>query len=388
MSQVPSGLPPLIVHVIFQLGIGGLENGLVNLVNHTPEDRFRHAIVCLKGATEFRGRLKPGVEVFELHRREGQDFAMYARLNRLLRRLRPTIAHTRNLAAVECQYIAWLAGVPIRIHGEHGWDVFDPKGENRKYQYLRRAVKPMVHRYIPLSRHLEQYLLEKIRVPPAKITRICNGVDTEIFFPRKGELPPLPGCPFAVDGESHPFRIGTIGRMHGVKNQLTLVRAYLRLREHWPRLSQNCRLVLVGDGPLRAEALALLESGGLARDAWLPGERNDIADLLRGLDLFVLPSLAEGISNTILEAMASGLPVIATGVGGNPELVQHGLTGTLVPSGDPEAMAAALAAYLEQPGLVAAHGLAGLHRARESFSLRGMVNHYLAVYQELLEQNH
>lgn len=386
--------PPQVIHIIYRLGIGGLENGLVNLINHTPEDRFRHGIICLKDATDFRARLKPGVEVYELQRREGQDFGMYYRLWRLLRRLRPEIVHTRNLATVECQVPAWLAGIAVRVHGEHGWDVFDPQGENRKYQYLRRAIKPLVRRYIPLSRHLEQYLLDRIKVSPARISRICNGVDTELFQPARQGAAAIRDCPLSIaypasaqDASSRPRLIGTIGRMHGVKDQLTLVRAFLRLQERWPGLAECSRLVLVGDGPLRAEAQALLAQAGLAERAWLPGARDDVAAILRGLDLFVLPSLAEGISNTILEAMASGLPVVATAVGGNPELVADGVTGTLVPSRDPDALAAALADYLEHPAKMIAHGQAGLARVRESFSLEVMVNRYLTVYQQLLHQS-
>jgi sugar transferase (PEP-CTERM/EpsH1 system associated) len=372
---------PLVAHVIYRLGVGGLENGLVNLINRGG-DRYRHAILCLKDADEFRNRLQGEVPVYELHRREGQDFGLYLRLYRLLRELRPAIVHTRNLAALECQLPAWLAGVPARVHGEHGWDVFDPDGSNRKYQWLRRVFKRLVRHYIPLSRHLEGYLAEKIRVPKSRMTRICNGVDTAVFHPGPNGRAPLAGGPFG--NEPGTLVIGTVGRMHGVKDQLNLVRAFLSLMEQRPDFLGRARLVLIGDGPLRAEAQAMLDAAGLDRVAWLPGERSDIAEILRGLDIFVLPSKAEGISNTLLEAMATGLPVVATKVGGNPELVVDGVTGRLVPKENPEALAAALRDYLDAPQRLAAHGAAGLARARESFSLDGMVSRYLAVYDDLL----
>lgn len=374
--------PLLIAHIIYRLGVGGLENGLVNLINRTPEARYRHAVICLKDATEFRRRLKPEVPVYELHRREGQDFGMYVRLFRLLRELRPDLVHTRNLAAVECLFPAWLAGVKARVHGEHGWDVFDPDGNNRKYQWLRRAFKLFVHRYIPLSRHLEDYLLHRIKVPAGKITRICNGVDTTVFSPAPEGRAVISGCPFG--GGEGLILAGTVGRMHGVKDQLNLVRGFLKLIAEQPHHRERLRLVLVGDGPLRAEAETLLREADAAELAWLPGERGDVAEILRGLDIFVLPSKAEGISNTILEAMASGLPVIATAVGGNPELVDDGVTGRLVPKENPEAMAAALLDYLNQPGLIRVHGEAGLTQARDCFSLDGMVGRYLAVYDDVL----
>lgn len=372
---------PRVTHVIYRLGVGGLENGLVNLINRSGH-RYRHSIVCLKDADDFRNRIRGDVPVYELHRREGQDFGLYVRLYRLLRRLRPDIVHTRNLAALECQLPAWLAGVPRRVHGEHGWDVFDPDGSNRKYQTLRRVFKLLVRHYIPLSGQLERYLTEIIRVPPSRITRICNGVDTSVFYPRSNGRTPIEGSPFSND--SGTVVIGTVGRMHGVKDQLNLVRAFVRLVELQPDLRGRVRLVLVGDGPLRAEARAMLGSAGLEAIAWLPGERGDIPEILRGLDIFVLPSKAEGISNTILEAMASGLPVIATEVGGNPELVADGITGRLVPKENPAALAAALMEYLNEPELIAAHGGAAVERVRESFSLDGMVDRYLTVYDGLL----
>jgi sugar transferase (PEP-CTERM/EpsH1 system associated) len=372
---------PLIAHIIYRLGVGGLENGLVNLINRGP-DRYRHAIICLKDADDFRNRLRGDVPVFQLQRKEGQDFGLVLRLYRLLRQLHPAIVHTRNLAAVECQLPAWLAGVPARVHGEHGWDVFDPDGSNRKYQWLRRVYKVFVHHYIPLSRHLEGYLRERIRVPEARMTRICNGVDTAVFHPAEGGKDELKGCPF--DNGAGTVVVGTVGRMHGVKDQINLVRAFIGLVERRPEVRARVRLVLAGDGPLRAEAAALLEGAGLAQLAWLPGARSDIADILRGLDIFVLPSKAEGISNTILEAMATSLPVVATDVGGNPELVVDGQTGRLVPKEDPAALAAALLDYLDRPELIAEHGAAGLARVREGFSLDGMVNRYMAVYDALL----
>ncbi|BCX82149.1 hypothetical protein MIT9_P1734 [Methylomarinovum caldicuralii] len=374
--------PPLIVHVIHRLGVGGLENGLVNLINHLPEEKFRHAIVCLTEATDFRHRIRrDDVAIYEMHRREGQDLGLYRRLYHLFRRLRPAIVHTRNLATLECQLPAFLAGVPVRIHGEHGWDVFDPEGNSRKYQWLRRAFRPLVHRYIPLSRQLEEYLIERIGVPREKVTRICNGVDTTVFHPPTEGREPIPGCPFTGP---ELVLIGTVGRMHGVKDQTTLARAFIEMLQGNPDLKRRARLVMVGDGPLRTECESLLAQAGVGDLAWLPGERDDIPRILRGLDVFVLPSRAEGISNTILEAMATGLPVVATRVGGNPELVTEGVTGTLVPPGDWGAMATSLIPYLEDGSLRQRQGNEALARCREQYSIETMVQRYQALYEHQL----
>jgi sugar transferase (PEP-CTERM/EpsH1 system associated) len=373
-------LPPLIVHIIYRLGIGGLENGLVNIINNLPENSYRHAIICLADSTEFSQRIKrQDVIVHQLHKRPGQDWASFFSVYRLLKQWQPAIVHTRNLAAIEYQLCALFAGVPYRVHGEHGWDVFDPDGSNVKYQWLRRGLGSIIHRFIPLSQHLQDYLLNRVGIPSAKVTRICNGVNTKTFYPRAGVRQIPEGCSLNLDEK---LVIGTVGRMHGVKDQLTLVRAFIDACENSPEFAQIARLFLIGDGPLRAEALELLNAASLTDKAWLPGERNDIAEILRSLDIFVLPSKAEGISNTILEAMASGLPVIATRVGGNPELVLDGKTGCLVEKEDVEGLSSAMRELVLDDGKQRQLGEASLQRIQAEFSIDSMVNRYRQVYDK------
>ena len=375
------GYVPLIVHVIYRLDVGGLENGLVNLINRIPRSRYRHAIICLTDYTEFHRRIRgQDVEIFALQKRPGNDWRMLVRVWRLLRRLRPDIVHTRNLAALECAFPAWLAGVGTRIHGEHGRDMLDVDGSSRKYQWVRRLYRPFVNAYVPLSRDLERYLVSKVEVPPHKVWQIYNGVDTERFTPRGNERPAPPG--FCFSGEPLVV-VGTVGRLQAVKDQLTLAEAFVRLLKRRPDLKSCVRLAVVGDGPLHSEVEKRLQRAGLAGLSWLPGERSDVPEIMRTLDLFVLPSLAEGISNTVLEAMATGLPVVATRVGGNPELVVEGATGTLVPASDPTAMADALMRYVDDEQSRRTHGLAGRRRVTEQFSIDVMSERYVALYDRL-----
>ena len=134
--------PPLVVHIIHELGTGGLENGLVNIINRSPPGRYRHAIVCLTRAGEFATRISaPDVQVIELHKRPGHDFGLYWRLLRALRMLRPAIVHTRNLSTLEMQFVAAVLPGVKHVHGEHGRDVFDLHGTNRKYNLLRKAAR-------------------------------------------------------------------------------------------------------------------------------------------------------------------------------------------------------------------------------------------------------
>jgi sugar transferase (PEP-CTERM/EpsH1 system associated) len=359
---------PLIAHVIHRLDVGGMENGLVNLVNRMPADRYRHAIVSLTDSTSFADRIaREDVKVVSLGKKPGHDLGLHLRLFQTFRRLRPSIVHTRNLAAVEAVASAAAAFVPHRVHGEHGRDVQDPDGTRRKYRWLRRALSPWVDRFIAVSRELETYLVSDVGVAREKVVRITNGVDVERFRP-------------VEERRDGPVVVGSVTRMEEVKDPLTLARAFVKLLKR----GVEARLVLVGDGALLEEVRRILDQGNASRHVTFAGSREDVPELLRSFDVFALSSRVEGISNTILEAMATGLPVVATRVGGNEELVEDGVTGTLVPPRDPEALAHALAGYVGNARLRREQGLRARSRAEKEFGLEAMVARYLGVYDGLL----
>ena len=376
---------PRVLHVVYRFDTGGLENGVVNLINHMPTSAYRHAVVALTEVVPgFASRIQRNdVEFVSLHKPPGHGVKLYPQLVRLLRQLDPAIVHTRNLAALECQVPAWWAGVPGRVHGEHGRDVEDLDGSSRRHQWMRRAYSPFVHQYVALSRDLGGYLTDRCGIKESRIAQIYNGVDTLLFTPSTGARPAIAGCPF-VDAQH--WLVGTVGRMQTVKDQTLLARAFVGAVAQQPALRERLRLVMVGGGPLRDECLAILNTGGVGDLAWLPGERADVPDVMRGLDCFVLPSKAEGISNTILEAMACGLPVVATDVGGNAELVDAGRTGCLVPAGDVEQLAAALISVATDPETARKWGQAGRERVERRFSLQSMVAAYQRVYDDVLSR--
>jgi sugar transferase (PEP-CTERM/EpsH1 system associated) len=345
-----------------------------------PADAYRHAVISLTEITDFRKRVvRDDVTFIALHKAPGHGFWIYGRLFRLFRELRPAIVHSRNLAALEVVIPAWLAGVPVRLHGEHGRDVDDLNGASKKYQWVRRIYRPFVTHFIALSKNLDDYLKSRVGVAPDKVAQIYNGVDAHRFHPAEVRQE-IAGCPFVAPDY---WLVGTVGRMQLVKDQTTLARAFVRALEMCPELNNRLRLLMIGDGLLREQALAILEKAGVSACAWLPGPRDDIPEILRGLDCFVLPSLAEGVSNTILEAMACGLPVIATDVGGNGELVEAGRTGELVPANDPESMARQIVAYALNPETARAAGRAGREAVERRFSLAAMTHSYRALYDRL-----
>ncbi len=373
---------PLIAHVLYRFDTGGLENGVVNLINHLPHEKYRHVIVALTEITAFRQRIqRQDVEYIALNKKPGHGFWLYPELIRLFRKIRPSIVHTRNLAALEASVPAWLAGVPGRLHSEHGREGADLDPSNPKFRLMRKLYRPFVTNYLALSADLSHYLNHYIGIPEYKLNQIYNGVDSTRFI-RENERQPIPDCPF--QSPEH-WLLGTIGRMHAVKDQMNLARATAQALQKQPALRQRLRLLLIGDGPERANIETYLAQAGLTDIAWTPGERQDAPAILRGLDCFALPSKSEGISNTILEAMATSLPVIATDVGGNPELIHAGVTGKLVPAENPAALADAILDYANNPEAATQAGIAGRQAVESKFSLDAMIEAYCALYDGLLQ---
>lgn len=376
---------PLIAHVIYRLDYGGLENGLVNLVNRMPRERYRHAIVCLAGFSAFRERIaRDDVEVVSVDKRRGKDLAAYGRVWRQLRRLRPAIVHTRNLGTVDLQWVAMAAGVRHRVHGEHGWDASDPKGDSARGLRIRRLCRPATGRYVAVSKDIARWLRDRVGVPEPRIRQIYNGVDSDRFSP-VGPLPP--DWPWPIEGPGRPLVIGTVGRLDPIKNQIGLLQAFAQLAQAPGAHQGRLRLAIVGAGPeeghLREATLAL----GIAPHVWFAGARADAPALLRSFDIFVLPSLNEGISNTILEAMASARAVVAARVGGNGELIEDGVSGTLYDSQDANGLVAAIQRYLDDPALREAHGVVARERCLAQFTMEAMVRGYSDLYDRLLARN-
>lgn len=373
---------PLVVHIIFRLDFGGLETLLAECINRMPAERYRHAVVCLTTFTEFAKAITaPGVEIHALGKPPGLAPGIHLRLWRLMRKLRPTIVHTYNLAAVEYAFTAALAGVPVRIHSEHGRDAGDPNGINPKHRFLRRMVAPFIDCQVAVSRDLQQWLRDFIGIPARKAIFIPNGVDTDRFRPDSGNDVVPPSMDMLGNGN---FVIGTVGRVQDIKNHAGLIDAFLVLREALTAdTASRLRLAIVGDGPLLPAIRKRVADAGLEHFVWLPGARRDISNIMRRFSVFVLPSFAEGTPVTILEAMATGLPVVASRVGGIPDVVEHGIHGTLVAPADTAALADALKQYLLQPSLARRHGDAARTAIEKKASIRSMVSGYMELYDTL-----
>ena len=286
-------------------------------------------------------------------------------LLRLLRQVHPDLVHVNSAkAAALGRLAAWLAGVPIRVYTVHGWAFLAHRGlAAAAYRWVERALRPLTTVTVCVSENERHAGLAARACVEENTIVIRNGVS-----PRSA----------AVAERGSAARLVMVGRLQAPKDPITLVRALGLMRR------RDYEGLLVGDGPERAlveEEIARLGIGSAVR---LLGERTDVPELLAQADVFVLSTRSEGLPLSVLEAMAAGLPVIASNVGGIPELVVDGVSGVLVPPGDPGALAEAIERLLENPSLALRLGEAGRRRVAESFDLEAVREAHLALYRRML----
>ena len=370
----------LVAHIIYRLDYGGLENGLVNLINSTREMEIQHIVICITEFTDFRERiLDDSVEIYSLNKQVGKDLKFYLRLWKLLRKLRPDVVHTRNLAALECSVFAKLCKVPATIHSEHGWVMDDVYGKNYKYKSLRKICDCFINHYIALSKDIEKWLINYIGISANKVNQIYNGVNTDQFKPYSSSE--------ARAENTEHYRLVTVGRLDPIKNQEVLIEALSLIKNNNFDLFKKLELKIIGDGPDKKKLIEQIKQHKLENTVQLLGSKNNVNEYLQRADIFILPSINEGISNTLLEAMACELPVIAAHVGGNPEIVIDGKTGLLVEQSDAQLFAEKILFLCNNPEHINSYGLAARNHVVKNYSLKKMSRDYIETYKaEFREQ--
>jgi sugar transferase (PEP-CTERM/EpsH1 system associated) len=366
--------PIRVMHLVFTLGPGGMEHGVVKIVNGLDPALVVSSICSTtRPDPQMCAQLHGNVPVFALRRRTGNDPSLVWAIARLVRRERPHILHTHAWGTLlEGLLAGRLARVPAIVHGEHGTLQLQPRQLAAQRWAWRRADQ-----LLSVSSRLAERMSKDVGIPLERIRVIRNGVDLTRFTSAetrasRGDF----GLP--DDGS---VVLGTVGRLVDVKDQTRLIEAVHLLRGRGHRV----QAVIAGDGPLRRALDAHIAQLGLQLHVRLLGHRADVEQVFAGLDIFVLPSKSEGMSNTTLEAMASGLPVVSTRVGGADELVVDGETGVLVPPADSGQLADAIGPLVHDRALREAMGRAGRIRAHGEFSLAHMVTSYQSLYCNLLQ---
>lgn len=314
--------------------------------------------------------------VVVLNQREGNDPSVIWRLARRLCQAEPDVVHTHGWGTlVEGVLAAKLARVPIVVHGEHG--TMETRSRNR---WVQRCMWRFANQLLSVSHNHRQTLAQTFAVEPDRIEVIPNGVALDRFSMRAQKQAAAWRRQFDIPADH--VVIGSVGRLVEVKQYHLLIKALAGLIRRGMPVSG----VLIGDGPLRSALQAQVQRLGIADRLHFLGSRDDVPDVLPMLDIFTLCSRSEGMSNTILEAMAAGLPVVATAVGGTPEMVCDGETGCLVPPQDPQRLEAALLQLLGDAERRQRMGRRGRCRAETKFSLPAMVNEYEQLYEHLCAQ--
>jgi sugar transferase (PEP-CTERM/EpsH1 system associated) len=354
-----------IVHLVSTLSVGGLEMFVWDLARSTNSARFKLHVICLGHPGELAPRFSTvGIPVEGLDCEDCSKSKTIYRLIRSLRRLAPDVLHTHNPGPHFFGVIAaQLVRVPLLINTKHGRNRTDLPRQivmNRVLSSLSTCVVAVSADAAWVARRIE-------RVPASRMRIIHNGVDLEFFRPRPCAL-------------SFRKRAIHVARLNLIKDQTTLLKAAKLVINAEP----DFHLDIVGDGPSREELMTLHRELQLQHSVRFLGSREDIRDLLSQADLFVLSSLSEGISLTLLEAMAMQLPVVATDVGGNREVVVHKKTGLLVPAQSPQLLADAILALLNNPEQTRSMGQAGRLRVEGEFDLHRVVREYESLYKHML----
>ena len=358
--------PPVrVVHVVTTLAIGGLEKVVLDLVRFRSERVFSAHVVCLDSS----GVLEPafselGVTV-ETIGTKGSVPGRILRLARRLRQLQPHIVHTHNPQAhLHGALAARLAIVPVVVHTKHGREYTD----RSLLAALSRLGSRWTSVFVAVSEDAAKVARDLERVPARKIRVIHNGIDVDRYEVR--EARPIQAMARAV----------TVGRLDPVKDHSTLLRAVRLVVDKNPAFQMD----IVGDGPLRPALEAQCHALGLAGHVHFLGYHEQVAPFLAAAGFFVLSSVSEGVSLALLEAMASGLPAVATDVGGNREVIVPGKTGYLVPSGSAEALADAMLMVQADPASRDRMGRAACRRVEVEFNLSTAVEQYEDMYLECL----
>ncbi|MFP6664238.1 MAG: glycosyltransferase [Deltaproteobacteria bacterium] len=356
-----------------ELDLGGTEQQILELVKGIDRDRFEPMVCCFRYGRKAAEIEELGVPVFTIEKNHKLDAGILLRLAELLRRERIDILQTYLWTANAWGRVAGrMAGVPIILASERNVDIWEQKYKRVIGRYLAHSTD----RIIANSEAVRRYLLERGGLSPAKVTTIYNGVDFARFhtgtdpMQRRREL----GVP------DDALLAGVVARVEPAKDHDTLLHALALVRDR----TENLHLAVVGDGTQKERLMRLAHELGIGERVHFTGFRTDAAEWIASFDFTVLSSVKEGLSNTVIESMAAGKPVIATAVGGNPEVIVEDETGYLLPPRDPARFGEAIARLVAQKHRIPELGAASKNRVESLFSVGKMVDNTTKLYLDLL----
>lgn len=310
-----------VCHLVYSFDIGGLERVISDCIKALDSKKYKHSIIALTEVGAFANEVNTMVKFYSLGKKNGHDFLIHLRLYKLVKEIKPDVLHSYNLSTIEYQWLAPIAGVPLRVHAEHGRDSYDIHGSVKKYQILRRLMSPFINHFVSVSQELHNWLLNDVRLPDRKLKLIRNGIDTDYYNPDIANK-------ISDDGYNGKFIFGHISRLHPIKNQQFLIDNFRQACLACNEFKENCLLVIVGDGPDKEKLEMRVSRSEILRERVIfTGPRTNVKDYYSGFNVFLMSSIAEGIPMTLLESMSMGIPHLVTSVGGIKEVVEKGQTG-------------------------------------------------------------
>ncbi len=366
-----------ILHIIHSLEVGGAERLVVDFARQTDRDLFNVSICCLDGIGVLGEELKAdGFSVISLGRKPGVDWNLIVRLRRFLKERKIDIIHAHQYSSFFYAALAKnFSKKPCIIFTEHGR--FYPDRRRLKRVLFDPFLSGFASEIISIAEATKEAMARYDNFPREKIKVIYNGVvfktgDVNRTTKRQ-ELNIAPD----------DFVLATAARLDPIKNHDMLIRTMKRVSGIRP----DCKLIIAGDGPEYDRLSGEIKKNGLTGVVRLLGQRDNVAGIFLASDLFLLSSLSEGHSVTLLEAMNAGLPAVVTNVGGNPEILKDGVTGFLVDSNDDKAMAEKILELYQNRSLAKRLGNAAKERARTLFSFERMMSQYKELYIKYAEQS-
>lgn len=362
------------MHVVHGLGTGGTEEGIRKLLLGLNSDKFEQ-VVCTIGSSPSIDH-RSGARVLSLAQPMDRYSLLIGKLARIIRCERPHIVHSRNWGAIEAIPAARLAGVKAAIHSEHGLESDTYQRQPWRRKLIRRMCFRWANRVFTVSAGLKDYYVKQLGIRNCNIDVIPNGVDTDRFSANEGRRAVIRE---KLGARSEMVVIGTVGRLDPIKDHLTLLKAAEMLE-----LKDRLRLIIVGDGATRGVIEASLSKyQELGKRTVMVGATDDVVSYLSAFDIFVLPSLAEGMSNALLEAMSMGLACVASRTGGNPELIEDRQAGMLFEPRRAAQLADCLRILISNQPLRQEVGANARRRVEATFSLRRMLSDYAELYLDV-----
>ncbi|HET8764515.1 MAG TPA: glycosyltransferase [Rhodanobacter sp.] len=362
-----------ITHVVENLNRGGLERMVIELVREQRARGDQCQVVCVYEAGALAPELAAlGVPVTSCGKRRGFDPRALLRLRRAVREHRAEVLHTHNAMAHYQAVLATLGlGTRCIVNSRHG---MSSKRRAPRLEWFYRRALARTDAVAAVCTAARDDAVALGIVPGAKARVVPNGIRVERFAPRTARMHARLCAALGVADTARV--VGTVGRLTPIKDQACLLYAFAAVQ----RGLADAELVLVGDGPARASLQQLAQQQGIAAHVHFLGDRGDVPELLQGFDVFVLSSRSEAYSLALLEASATALPIVATDVGGNREIVHAGHTGKLVPAGDAVALAQAMLVLLCDPVARSTFGTAARRWVEAHGTLAAMAMRYAALY--------